>query len=61
MRYLAILFVFCLLMGCNEKPPARTVFDSQLKTIQKARAVEGQLQRSAEQRAEQVEKNEDGK
>lgn len=43
------------LVGCEDKPPARTVFDGQVKALDKARAVEGQVRQAGERRAEAVE------
>lgn len=43
------------MLGCNQPPPEKTVFDPQVRALKKAKAVEGQVQQSAEQRREQVE------
>ena len=53
------LFVVALVLGsvlgCNQPPPEKTVFDPQVRALKKAKAVEGQAQQSAEQRREQAE------
>ena len=54
MRYLIGLLAIGLLVACDDKPPKRTVFDGQLKAIEKARGVEGQLRESAERRADET-------
>lgn len=55
MRRLTWLVVLAALAGCEDKPPARTVFDPQVKALEKARAVEGQVRQAGERRAEEVE------
>lgn len=55
MRRVIWLVLLVGLAGCGDKPPARTVFDAQLKSIDKARAVEGQLRQAGERRAEEAE------
>ncbi|GEM_PF-4926847 len=52
------LILLCVLAACEDKPPARTVFDPQLKALQKARAVEGQVRQAAERRADEAEQAE---
>ncbi|MFP5349020.1 MAG: hypothetical protein ACLGHO_04170 [Gammaproteobacteria bacterium] len=42
-------------IGCNQPPPEQTVFEPQLRALKKAKALEGQVQQSAEQRREQAE------
>jgi hypothetical protein len=54
MRYCLVLFVVTL-VACNDKPPAKTVFDPQVKALEKARGAEGNLRESAERRAEETE------
>lgn len=62
MRRIASLALVALLAGCSggDRPPAgadaeaakprqKTVFDDQLKALDKARAVEGELQKAKEQ------------
>lgn len=55
MRRMIWLALLVGLVGCGDKPPARTVFDAQLKSIDKARAVDAQVRQAAERRAEEVE------
>lgn len=45
------------LAACEDKPPARTVFDPQVGALQKARAVEQVLRSGAERRARETERN----
>lgn len=54
MRYLIGLLAVGMFVACGDKPPQRTVFDSQIKLKEKARAVEGQLKDAAERRDEEV-------
>ncbi len=50
-----------LLAGCGEsKPPEKTVFDTQVQAIKKARDVEQKLKDSAQQRQDEMEKTENG-
>ncbi len=53
MRAIIVLAV-SLLIACEDKPPARTVFDAQTQAVDKAKKVEGQLQQGSEKRDEQV-------
>lgn len=55
MRRMMWLVLLYGLVGCGDKPPARTVFDAQVKSIDKARAVEGQVRQAGGRRAEEVE------
>ncbi len=55
MRRMIWWVLLCGLVGCEDKPPARTVFDGPVKALDKARAVEGQVQPVGERRAEEVE------
>jgi hypothetical protein len=55
MRRMIWLVLLCGLIGCEDKPPARTVFDPQVKALDKARAVEGQARQAGERRAEEAE------
>lgn len=58
---LCSLLLGVVLLGCDRQPPPKTVFDPQLQAVQKARAVEGQLQQAAEQQRTQIESSEDGR
>lgn len=49
-RLLSIFALVAVLVGCNEPPPEKTVFDAQVGALKKARQVEGQLRQAAEQR-----------
>ena len=56
MRVIYILIALTVtVLGCNQPPPEKTVFDPQLRALKKAKAVEGQVQQGAEQRREQAE------
>ena len=44
-----LLLSSLLLIACSEKPPAKTVFDSQVDVLNKARAVDAKVQANAEQ------------
>lgn len=55
MRRMIWLVLLFGLVGCEDKPPARTVFDGQVQALDKARAVEGQVRQAGERRAEEVE------
>lgn len=55
MRWIAGLLVLCGLAACEDKPPARTVFDPQVKALEKARTVEQVMQSGAERRANEAE------
>ncbi len=52
---LALLVVAVAVAGCNQPPPEKTVFDPQVRALKKAKALEGQLQQSAERQREQAE------
>lgn len=52
---LMLLGALFAIAGCNSPPPEQTVFDPNVRALKKAKAVEGQLQHSAEQRREQAE------
>lgn len=52
---LALLVVAIAVAGCNQPPPEKTVFDPQVQALKKAKALEGQLQQSAERQREQAE------
>jgi hypothetical protein len=52
--------VFSLCVGCDSKPPEKTVFDAQVKTIDRAREVEQTVQDHAQQLRDQVQKQESG-
>lgn len=54
MKYLTGILALVVLVACDNKPPQQTVFDSQIKLKEKARAVEGQLKEAAERRDEEV-------
>lgn len=57
MKYgIAVLIAFTL-AGCDDKPPAKTVFDPYLQAKEKARAVEAKVQESAQQRNTAVEQS----
>lgn len=56
MKAIAGLAVLCLLVACEDKPPARTTFDPQVQALEKARNVEKQVQQAGQQRAEEVER-----
>lgn len=43
-----LLLSSLLLFACSEKPPAKTVFDSQVDGMNKARAVDAKVQADAE-------------
>ncbi len=45
--------IAALVVGCDQPPPKKTVFDAQVQALKKARAVEGQIKQAAEQRREQ--------
>lgn len=47
-----------LLSGCEDKPPAGTALDPQMKALEKARAAEGQLREAGERRAAESEQYE---
>lgn len=52
--WLAMMAVITLL-GCTEKkPPEKTVFDSQIQALEKARAVEQNVRQGAERQREAV-------
>lgn len=55
MRRMIWLVLLFGLVSCEDKPPARTVFDGQVQALDKARAVEGQVRQAGERRAEEVE------
>lgn len=55
MRRMIWLVLLCALAGCGDKPPARTVFDPQVQALEKARALEAQVQQAGERRAAEVE------
>lgn len=48
-----LVAVAAILVGCNQPPPEKTVFDPQVRALKKARQVEGQLQQAAEQRRDE--------
>ena len=50
-----LMMAMLVVLGCNQPPPEKTVFDPQVRALKKAKAVEGQVQQSAEQRREQAE------
>ena len=50
-----LMMTMLIVLGCNQPPPEKTVFDPQVRALKKAKAVEGQVQQSAEQRREQAE------
>ena len=52
---LMLMMVVVAVLGCNQPPPEKTVFDPQVRALKKAKAVEGQVQQAAEQRREQAE------
>ncbi len=50
-----------LFAGCGERKPAeKTVFDAQVQSLKKAREVEDVLQKSAQQREQQLENSQQG-
>lgn len=55
MRTVFVLVLAVSGLGCNQPPPEQTVFDPQVRALKKAKALEGQVQQSAEQRREQAE------
>jgi hypothetical protein len=58
MRYLIVVVLFAGLAACSEsKPPPKTVFDPQLQALEKARAVQGQVDDSARREREAIEKS----
>lgn len=52
---LAVALTALLLSGCEDKPPAGTVVDPQIETLEKARAVDGQVREAAERRKAEAE------
>ncbi|WP_273148871.1 hypothetical protein [Methylophaga thiooxydans] len=56
MKY-SILLSILLLAACNEEPVDKTVWDEQLKTMDKARDVEKQVLDAAELQRQQIEQN----
>ncbi|MBT8144661.1 MAG: hypothetical protein KJO55_08165 [Gammaproteobacteria bacterium] len=57
-RYLLIATVLAL-AACDRPPPEETVFDEKLETMERARAVEGQLQQRADEIDEKLKERED--
>jgi ABC-type uncharacterized transport system auxiliary subunit len=56
MKYAIVLLAMAMLVACDDKPPQRTVFDPQVKALEKARAVDGQVREAGERRADEVRK-----
>jgi hypothetical protein len=54
-RIVPIIVASFMLAGCPDKPPETKVFKPLVETVDKARAVEGQVQEGAERRAADVE------
>jgi hypothetical protein len=54
-RIILVTAASFMLAGCPDEPPETRVFKPLVDTMDKARAVEGQLQESAERRAAEVE------
>lgn len=50
-----LITAMLIVLGCNQPPPEQTVFEPQVRALKKAKALEGQVQQSAEQRREQAE------
>ncbi len=53
----SFLLLVLLLAACNEEPVDKTVWDEQLKTMDKARDAEKQLLDAAELQRQQIEQN----
>jgi len=51
----ALLVAAFAVVGCNPPPPEKTVFDSQVRAVKKAKALEGQLQQATERQHDQAE------
>jgi hypothetical protein len=62
MRNLVLLLVLFLgVAACSEsKPPEKTVFDTQVQALKKARAVESKVQEGADKQREAIEQSESG-
>jgi len=50
MRLASCVLAAIIVAGCSEPPPEKTVFDTQVRALKKAREVQGQLQQAAEHR-----------
>lgn len=53
----SFLLLVLLLAACNEEPVDKTVWDEQLKTMEKARDAEKQVLDAAELQRQQIEQN----
>ena len=59
MRMFAIIFLVMMIAGCGEKKEIKdTVFGSQVKTMEKARAVEDKLKQGEEKNREALKASE---
>jgi len=56
MKYSSLLLIF-MLAGCDQEPVDKTVWDDQLKTMDKAGDVEKQMLDAAELQRQQIEQS----
>lgn len=55
-KYLIAVTAVLILTACDNEPPEKTVWDDQLKTMDKARDVEQQVLDAAELQRQQIER-----
>ncbi len=56
MRYTIVLLAMATLAACDDKPKQRTVLDPQIKALEKAGSVAGQVREADERRPDDVRK-----
>lgn len=53
-KYVLLIFSFLLLAACDNEPPEKTVWDDQIKTMDKARDAEQQVLDAAAQQRQAI-------
>lgn len=53
-KYLFLIMTMLFLSACDQEPPEKTVWDDQLKTMDKARDAEQQVLDAAEQQRQAI-------